>query len=167
MSGGVKITPSTKKKKEVTIMKNLKDFLIGLAIAVGVIALGIGACTLEAKRDADAWRGGICECGGEFEFSNATHRKNGGNYYYYTCKNCGEVIETNQLQKNKSHKVYEVAGVVDKVNLETGCITLIDWDGTVWVYEGTGFEVGQMVIIKLDDSGTNNIDDDKIIEIRG
>jgi hypothetical protein len=69
------------------------------------------------------------------------------------------------LQSNVEHR--EVAAIVDEVNPETGCITLVDWDGEAWIYEGEGFEAGQMVIIEFDDLGTNDIYDDEIIEIRG
>lgn len=144
----------------------IQSILIGIGILAGMILFGLGINTIEAKMDASVWNDGICQCGGEFEFSNATHRKNGGNYYYYTCNDCGKVIETNH-QQIKSHKTYEVAAVVDKVNAETGCITLIDWDGNAWIYEDEGFAVGQMVIVEFDDLGTNNICDDEIIKIRG
>lgn len=79
-----------------------KTIIQSIAITVLVfgviIALGVGVCALEAKMDADAWSNGICRCGGEFEFTNAAHRKNGGNYYYYHCDNCGAVIETHTTQ---------------------------------------------------------------------
>ena len=148
-------------------MKTLiQSILISVGIFVGMIALAFGICTLEAKMDASVWNDGICQCGGEFEFSNATHRKNGGNFYYYACNDCGKVIETNH-QQSKSHKTYEIAAIVDEVNPETGYITLIDCDGEAWVYEGEGFEAGQMVIIEFDDLETNDIYDDEIIKIRG
>lgn len=148
-------------------MKTLmQSILIGLGIFAGMIAFVLGICILGVKVDAIVWNDGVCQCGGEFEFSNASYRKNGGNFYYYICNDCGKVIKTN-YQQSKNHKTYEVAAIVDEVNPETGCITLIDWDGEAWVYEGEGFEVGQMVIIEFDDLGTNDIYDDEIIKIRG
>lgn len=147
-------------------MKTLiQSILIGVGIFAGMIALALGICALEAKMDASVWNDGICQCGGEFEFSNATHRKNGGNFYYYTCNDCGEVIETNH-QQTKSHKVYEVAGIVDEYNAESGCSVLVDWDGDAWLWEGE-MEVGQLVIIVFDDMSTADIYDDEIIEIKG
>lgn len=144
----------------------IQSILITVGITVGMIALGFGICAVEAKMDESVWNGGICQCGGEFTFSSADHLRNGGNLYYYTCNNCGEVIETHQPQ-SKPHKTYEVAGIVTEVNPETGCITLTDWDGEIWIFESENFKAGQLVIISFDNSGTDTIFDDKIIEIRG
>ena len=116
--------------------------------------------------DTDIWNNGECFCGGQYEFANAGHRKNGGNYYYYKCNECSKVIETVTAQQ-KSSKIYEVAATVEEVNPKTGCITLIDWNGEAWVYEGEGFETGQMVIVEFDDMETSDIYDDEIVEIRG
>lgn len=73
---------------------------VGITILVfgAMIGLAIGICTLEAAIDKDTWNNGYCHCGGEFEFSNAAHRKNAGNYYYYNCQNCGYVIELTTQQ---------------------------------------------------------------------
>ena len=82
-----------------TIIQTLVSCLLALAIMVG---LAVIICAGESAMDASVWNDGICRCGGEFEFSNATHRKNGGNFYYYICNDCGKVIETNH-QQTKSH----------------------------------------------------------------
>ena len=76
----------------------IQSIAITVLIFGVIIALAVGVCALEAKMDADIWNNGICQCGGEYEFSNATLVKNGGNYYYYYCDDCGNVIETNTAQ---------------------------------------------------------------------
>ena len=141
-------------------MKTLfQSILITLALfAVAIVAV-IGLGCLEQSMNADTWNEGICGCGGEYEFSNAGHRKNGGNYYYYTCNECGQLIETTTRQ-TKTHKTYEVAGIVEDSN------ALVDWNGEAWSYDGD-LEAGQLVIIVFDDMGTENIYDDEILEIRG
>ena len=150
-------------------MKNMKEFiksaLLGVAIFGTMMAIAFGVCTLEAKMDKDTWNNGECNCGGQYEFSNASHRKNGGNYYYYKCEECGKVIETVTAQKTEN-KIHEVAAIVEEINPETGFATLIDWDGEAWHYEGK-LELGQMVIIEFDDMGTESIYDDEIVKIRG
>ena len=62
-------------------------------------------------------------------------------------------------------RTHEVAAVVDEVTND--CVVLVDWDGEAWVFEGDGYEIGQLVIIVFDDMGTANIYDDEIVEIRG
>ena len=143
----------------------IQSIAAGLGLFAVMMSLAIGVCGCEAAMDADVWNDGICNCGGEFEFSNATHCKNGGNYYYYNCNNCGYVIETNH-QQTKSNKTYEVAAIVDEFNAESGCSVLVDWDGEAWFFEGE-LEAGQIVIVVFNDCGTSNIYDDEIIEIRG
>ena len=139
-----------------TIMKDVFKIIAFFAILTAVMC---GAYHLEAAIDADTWNEGVCLCGGEYEFSNASHRKNGGVYYYYTCNECGRIIETN-TQQTKNHKTYEVAAIVE----EDG--TLVDWHGEAWTYDND-LEEGQLVIVVFNDMGTENIYDDEIIEIRG
>ena len=113
--------------------------------------------------DAAIWDDGQCACGGEYQLFDVARGKNGGNYYYYTCDTCGKTIETH-TQQTKANKTREVAALVDDFNPETGCSTLVDWDGEEWLYEGE-LEAGQQVIIKFDDMGTADIYDDEILEI--
>ena len=147
----------------------MKDLFIGILCAVILFAslffLVFGIVEMEQAMDADLWNNGFCSCGGEWEFCNATHKRNGGNYYYYKCDACGDVIETNHPQKNES-KSYEVAAIVDEYNAENNCFVLVDWNGEAWFFEGE-LEVGQLVIVVFDDCGTADIYDDEIIEIRG
>lgn len=64
----------------------------------------------------------------------------------------------------KTH-THEVPAVVEEVTAD--CVVLVDNDGEAWVFEGDGYEVGQLVIVVFDDMGTADIYDDEIIEIRG
>ena len=77
-----------------------KDLLVVFGGLILLIGVALGICAWESAIDEESWNNGICSCGGEFEFSNAAHRKNGGNYYYYVCNECSYVIETyNQMTK--------------------------------------------------------------------
>ena len=80
------------------IMETMKDSMKLLAIFGASIALAIGLCFYECKVDETVWNNGICHCGGEYEFSNASKRKS-QTYYYYYCDDCGNVIETISPQK--------------------------------------------------------------------
>ena len=60
---------------------------------------------------------------------------------------------------------HEVPAVVEEVTAD--CVVLVDNDGEAWVFEGDGYEVGQLVIVVFDDMGTDDIYDDEIVEIRG
>ena len=64
----------------------------------------------------------------------------------------------------KTH-THEVPAVVEEVTAD--CVVLVDNDGEAWVFEGDGYEVGQLVIVVFDDMGTADIYDDEIVEIRG
>ena len=63
------------------------------------------------------------------------------------------------------NEYHEVPAVVEEVTED--CVVLVDSDGEAWVFEGDGYEVGQLVIVVFDDMGTEDIYDDEIIEIRG
>ena len=60
---------------------------------------------------------------------------------------------------------HEIAAVVDEVT--TDYVVLVDNDGEAWVFEGDGYEVGQLVIVVFNDCSTADIYDDEIVEIRG
>jgi hypothetical protein len=90
----------TTKEREVNNMKNIiTSTLITLAVFGVALFFVVKIVTWEAKIDADTWNNGICYCGGEYEFSNASAQKNGGNYYFYHCDDCGYVIRTHQPQR--------------------------------------------------------------------
>jgi hypothetical protein len=76
-----------------TSMNGWKRGLVTLAIAV-CVGCGISAMfCAERNSDVKAWNNGSCECGGTWEFSNAEHLRNSGNFYYWYCEDCGRVIE--------------------------------------------------------------------------
>lgn len=78
------------------IFKIVKFILI-MAVIILII---VGCCLFEKKYDKEAYNDGICtECGGNYVFSGATHIKNSGNDYYYTCDKCGHTIKTHSLMK--------------------------------------------------------------------
>lgn len=70
-----------------------------LIIAV-IILIIVGLPLIEKKYDKEAYNDGICtECEGNYVFSGATHIKNSGDDYYYTCDKCGHTIKTHSLMK--------------------------------------------------------------------
>jgi hypothetical protein len=79
-------------------MKDVMTLILFIVLMV-VVAVGLSSC--QAMIDKSNWNNGKCGCGGEYKFSNADHVKNGGDYYYYHCTNCGDVIETHSPQKIK------------------------------------------------------------------
>ena len=82
-------------------MKNIiTSTLITLAVFGTLLFLVFKIVGWENKIDAETWNNGICYCGGEYEFSNATKRDGGaGNFYFYHCDDCGYVIRTYQAQR--------------------------------------------------------------------
>ena len=74
--------------------------LIILIILVGIIALAVFGTLAEVKSANAHWNNGVCEnCGGEYKFSSAVHIRNSGDYYYYTCEDCGHTIKTHDIMK--------------------------------------------------------------------
>lgn len=68
--------------------------LVALAIAFGVATL----LYKDAEGNHDRWNNGICECGGEYQFSSATNYR-GSKDYYYTCDKCGHTEEFSAIMK--------------------------------------------------------------------
>ena len=68
--------------------------LVALAIAFGVATL----LYKDAEGDHDRWNNGYCECGGQYQFSNATNYR-GSKDYYYTCDKCGHTEEFHAIMK--------------------------------------------------------------------
>ena len=65
-----------------------------------IITMVITGCLLsgmfwvEQAGDAYSWNDGVCpNCNVEWTFSNADHLRNSGTLYYWSCLNCGRVIE--------------------------------------------------------------------------
>lgn len=81
----------------------MKDFFRALIIFIFIgsfITLAIFGIFNEIKQSNIHWNNGICEdCGGEYKFSGVTHVKNAGDYYYYTCEECGHTIKTCKIMK--------------------------------------------------------------------
>ena len=71
--------------------KKVCGLLITMVITGCVIS---GMFCAERAGDEQAWNNGTCpNCGTEWHFSSADHIRNGGTLYYWTCDNCGRVIE--------------------------------------------------------------------------
>ena len=77
-------------------MNSWKRWVVFPIVAI-LVGFGVaGLFTIEAKDDEAAWNNGYCECGGEWNFTNAEHIKNGGDLYYYECEECGDLIRTHR-----------------------------------------------------------------------
>ena len=67
----------------------LITILIACAIGLGVARLMFW----DAENQRKIWNDGICaRCGGEMEFTSASHAKF-ETYYYFQCRDCGNIIE--------------------------------------------------------------------------
>jgi hypothetical protein len=80
-------------------IKSWSKWIATILIALVVGFLIAGLIVGEAKGDEAVWNDGHCECGGEWDFTNAEHLRNGGNLYYYVCKDCGDLIRTHRYFK--------------------------------------------------------------------
>lgn len=84
-------------------MKNIITLVSATLATIAFIAFAVffaySVVTWETRCDADTWNNGICYCGGEYEFSNATKRDGAGNFYFYHCEDCGYVIRTYHAQR--------------------------------------------------------------------
>lgn len=78
-------------------MKIVIETLFISLLVIGVIfAICYAGVSLEYHLDSKIWNNGICDCGGNFEFVNASSVKGAGTsytYYFYSCKDCGNVIK--------------------------------------------------------------------------
>lgn len=74
-------------------------------------------------------------------------------------------IGANYFTVFSRERTHEVPAVVEEVTAD--CVVLVDNDGETWVFEGDGYEVGQLVTVVFNDMGTADIYDDEIVEIRG
>ena len=68
--------------------------LVALAISFGVATM----LYKEQEGNHDRWNNGICDCGGEYQFSSATNYR-GSRDYYYTCDECGHTERFSQIMK--------------------------------------------------------------------
>lgn len=78
-------------------MKQLIGVILFLAAIAGVLYLGV---KYETSVSQEAYNEGICSaCGGEYQFSSASHVRNGSDRYYYTCEDCGHTVMTYHIMK--------------------------------------------------------------------
>lgn len=66
-----------------------------LGLAVLITALFGGMFTLEEYGNQEVWNNGQCECGGTYDFVNASRYRNNTSYYW-ECNTCGRIIKTNR-----------------------------------------------------------------------
>lgn len=70
-----------------TLAGILTAALVGLAVG--------GMLTTSEKIDEARWNNGQCEeCGGEWRLNGVTTTRMGSKTYYWSCLDCGNVIET-------------------------------------------------------------------------
>ena len=80
----------------------MKHFLrvIFALLVCGFLAVAIISTLANVKSVNNHWNDGVCEvCGGAYKFASATHVRNGGTRYYYTCEDCDHTIMTYSLMK--------------------------------------------------------------------
>lgn len=68
-------------------------------LCVLIATFGMTAMFYQEEENAnDRWNGGICECGGTYEFSSASKYRTSESFYY-TCDTCGHTEEFPRLMK--------------------------------------------------------------------
>jgi hypothetical protein len=76
----------------------MKDSLIGIICAVCIFVTMTFFVWVCITVDENLWNNGVCACGGEWEFSNASAVHKHGTSYFYYCDDCGDVIELHSPQ---------------------------------------------------------------------
>lgn len=72
----------------------------------------------------------------------------------------------NAVDEFSSH-IYPSCGIVVEVNYEEDYIVIEDFYGNAWIFEGVEDWIeGDIVAVIMDDNGTEQIEDDIIIDIR-
>lgn len=80
-------------------MKNFLRVIFALLVC-GFLAVAIISTLANVENANNHWNDGVCEiCGGAYKFTSATHVRNGGTRYYYTCEDCDHTIMTYSLMK--------------------------------------------------------------------
>lgn len=77
--------------------RNIKGGKLIAVLIACAIGLGVARLTFwDAENQRKIWNDGICaRCGGEMEFTSASHAKF-ETYYYFQCGDCGNIIELNR-----------------------------------------------------------------------
>lgn len=74
--------------------KSKAGHIIGfILVSVIITAIFAGMFTMEWNGDQNTWNEGQCECGGSYEFANASRYRN-STTYYWACDTCGHIIQT-------------------------------------------------------------------------
>lgn len=74
--------------------KAILKWILGIIIAILIGCTISNLIVREQANDKAVWNNGYCiECGNKWRFANADNHRNVGTIYYWTCDNCGKVIE--------------------------------------------------------------------------
>jgi hypothetical protein len=66
------------------------------SVLIGLFCAGM--FQMEHNGNINKWNDGYCPtCGEQWKLVNVEHRINSGTHYYYTCENCGIVIDLTQI----------------------------------------------------------------------
>ena len=67
--------------------------ILGIIIWIVICGCSISGMIMAQKQgDRDAWNNGACPCGSAWELVNIQHSGNSGKLYYYTCRECNNII---------------------------------------------------------------------------
>lgn len=70
-----------------------KKWICTILITIISEVLIVGGCVLESYSESSMWNNGVHEnCGGCWNFTNASKGKQ-STYYFYQCNACGEVVD--------------------------------------------------------------------------
>lgn len=71
------------------------------------------------------------------------------------------------VYKTKVEHTYATTGFVTNVNYETDIVTVEDYNGTLWQFEGCEhWMVDDLCTMLMDSNGTDKILDDRIVSVR-
>ena len=83
----------------------IETLFISLLVIGVIFAICYAGVSLEYHLDSCIWNNGVCDCGGKFEFVNASSVKGAGTsytYYFYSCNDCGNVIKMDFVMREEN-----------------------------------------------------------------
>jgi hypothetical protein len=79
-----------------TKISGWKEVVIGIILSIAIGCAISGMFVLGTKINADSWNNGNCyNCNTQWELVNVQKMRS-TTHYYYSCPNCGEVIDLTQ-----------------------------------------------------------------------
>jgi len=77
------------------------DKFIAIIVLILILIATIIYLSNKHSIDAKKWNEGYCpDCGGEYSLVDISYIRYIGNVYYYTCDNCGKIIELYSAPNN-------------------------------------------------------------------